>query len=100
MSKYDKMTQENFDRILIEILDEWTGSQLLTFPGVYELLSEEFNNEVLNRWELEQRPDEDENDDCDEEDEIERATDCPAYPCEACNSRFRCPLSELREENR
>jgi len=52
-SKYGKMTDADFDSILEEILNEHTGSQLLLIPGVYECVSEHFNNEVLDRWEQE-----------------------------------------------
>jgi len=45
------ITQEQFDKILIEILNEYTGAQLLNIPGIYEIVSEEFNNEILERWE-------------------------------------------------
>lgn len=50
--KYSKMTNEDFDRILSDILQE-EGRNLLAIPGVYEVVSEHFNNEVLNRWENE-----------------------------------------------
>jgi hypothetical protein len=54
VSKYDKMTDEDFDRILAEIINENPASYLLPVPNVYEAIAEEFNNEVLERWELEQ----------------------------------------------
>lgn len=50
-NRYDKMTADDFDRILREIIDELSTSELLSIPGVYEAVSEEFNNEVLSRWE-------------------------------------------------
>lgn len=52
MSKYDKMTNGDFDRILTDIVKE-EGGNILSVPGVYEVLSEYFNNEVLDRWEEE-----------------------------------------------
>ena len=45
------ISQFMFDAILAEILDEMTGDQILGLPGVYECVSEEFNNEVIKRWE-------------------------------------------------
>lgn len=54
MNKYDKMTQEDFDRILEEILSDYKGNQLLLIPGIYEVVSEHFNNDVLRQWEEEQ----------------------------------------------
>jgi len=57
--RYAKMTDDDFDRILAQILDEMTGEQLLQVPGAYEAFSEHFNNEVLEKWE-EAHPEEDE----------------------------------------
>jgi ribonuclease HIII len=54
MSDYSKMTDEDFDRILAEIINENPASHLLLVPYVYEALYEAYNNEVLERWELEQ----------------------------------------------
>lgn len=47
---YDKMTNEEFDNILQELVKE-NASTLLTIPGAYEVFSEHFNNEVLHIWE-------------------------------------------------
>jgi len=47
---YSKMTQEEFDSILEEIVAENAGD-IFSIPGVYEVVSEHFNNEVLSRWE-------------------------------------------------
>ena len=49
------MDQADFDRILEEIMDEKPASALLTVPGVYEAVSEHFNNTVIERWEREQK---------------------------------------------
>lgn len=53
-----KITTEAFDEILGEILDDMKASTLLAIPGIYEILAEEYNNEVLERWEDEWRRDE------------------------------------------
>lgn len=52
MSK--KITTEQFDEILSNILDEQPACVLLTIPGLYEIVSEHFNNDVLTLWEAEQ----------------------------------------------
>lgn len=43
---------EDFDEILEELLDKATGAQLLQMPGLYEVVSEHFNNEVLDEMKL------------------------------------------------
>lgn len=48
---YEKMTQTEFDEILMEILSETKASEMIAVPGFYEIASEEFNNEVLKKWE-------------------------------------------------
>ena len=53
MTTYDEMTNDDFDRLLMEIMDESPASALLTIPGIYEIIAEYFNNEVLERWERE-----------------------------------------------
>lgn len=55
MTTYSKIKQEDFDRILMQILSETKASELISVPGFYELVSEEFNNEVLKKWESEQK---------------------------------------------
>lgn len=50
MPDYGKMTQEEFDAILAEILDEQPASHLLGVAGVYEAVAECYNNDVLNKW--------------------------------------------------
>ena len=51
MPDYSKMTQEDFNNILTNILSRQTGAQLLSIPGIYEVVSEHFNNEILEEWE-------------------------------------------------
>ena len=46
--KHMKVTQEQFDQKLVEILSGMTGAQLLSIPGIYEILAEEFNNDVFD----------------------------------------------------
>lgn len=55
---YDWVTNELFDEKLAEVLDQAFGcpSALLTILGVYEILAEKFNNEVLDALEEEHKP--------------------------------------------
>ena len=45
---YNKITYDEFNYALSEILDEMTGEQIMMIPGVYEVVSEELNNEALD----------------------------------------------------
>ncbi|NMB69834.1 hypothetical protein GYA27_01350 [candidate division WWE3 bacterium] len=49
-----KITTDVFDAKLVEILDGMTGAQLLSIPGVYEVVAEELNNEVIEAIEQEE----------------------------------------------
>jgi hypothetical protein len=46
-----EITNEEFDLMLLELLMETHPLIILRVPGVYEILAEHFNNEVLERWE-------------------------------------------------
>ena len=50
MADYSKMTQDEFFQILGEIIEEEPACNILSVNSVYEALSEEYNNEVLDRW--------------------------------------------------
>jgi hypothetical protein len=50
---YAELTDADFDRILTRLVIE-NAATLLTIPGVYEAVSEHFNNEILTTWEEEQ----------------------------------------------
>ena len=52
MSNYNKMTQEEFDEILEDILEGMYAAELIDVPGIYEILSEYFNNEILEEWDV------------------------------------------------
>lgn len=45
---YEWVTDEMFDRKLEELLSEEPAGGIMQIPGVYELLSEHFNNAVLD----------------------------------------------------
>lgn len=49
----ETISDDEFDAILVNILSKKIGSQLLVIPGIYEILAEEFNNEILATWEIE-----------------------------------------------
>lgn len=51
---YDKMSTDDFDRLLAEVINKETPDTLLAIPGVYEVLAEHYNNEVLDAWQAEQ----------------------------------------------
>lgn len=50
------ITTEDFDRLLGEVINDENvpASQLLSVPGVYEILAEYYNNDVLDAWKAEQ----------------------------------------------
>jgi len=52
MGKYDNMIHEDEERIIADIIQE-EGRNLLSVPGVWEVVREHFNNEMLDRWEKE-----------------------------------------------
>ena len=47
------MDQENFDRLLLDVIEEAAAGEILAVPGVAELLSEHFNNEIIDMWDRE-----------------------------------------------
>ena len=49
--RIEDVTQEQFDNELMDILGDMTAAQIIDIEGIYEILSEEFNNEVLSRLE-------------------------------------------------
>ena len=48
---YSKMTPVEFDEILYQLLAKTKAHEILNIPGIYEILAEEYNNEVLEYWE-------------------------------------------------
>jgi len=57
---YDWVTQEMFDMALEEIIAQMSAGEILQVSGAYEVFSEELNNEVLSKLELERGYEEDE----------------------------------------
>lgn len=52
MKEYS-ITTEEFDARLQTKVTELGAAWLFTLPGVYEIVSEELNNDILTEWELE-----------------------------------------------
>lgn len=51
MTKINTITYDEFERVLREVINDSNPSacDVLQIPGVYEILSEHYNNEVLER---------------------------------------------------
>lgn len=47
-NRYSTITDEEFDGVLLDMAKE-NIDEVLRLPGVYEIISEHFNNEVLDR---------------------------------------------------
>lgn len=56
-NQYADLSTEDFDRILVDILCGMSAEQIIAIPGVYEVLSEYLNNEVLDQWREEREAD-------------------------------------------
>lgn len=56
MTTYKWVTSEMFDEKLAEMLEDETGESLLQIPRIYEIVSEHFNNEILEELEKENFP--------------------------------------------
>ena len=54
MNIYAKMTQADFDDYLERLLEGMTARELLSIGGVYEIVAEKFNNDVLDAWRADQ----------------------------------------------
>jgi hypothetical protein len=48
MKKYNKITSDEFQEMVTRIAKE-NIDQTLSLPGIYEVISEEYNNEALDR---------------------------------------------------
>jgi hypothetical protein len=47
-NQYSKITPQEFDEMIHKIAEE-NIKQTLSLPGIYEIISEEYNNEALDR---------------------------------------------------
>lgn len=54
--RYAKLDSDTFDRILADVINEQNPrpADVLSIPGVYEILSEHYNNDVLSAYDDEQ----------------------------------------------
>lgn len=50
MADYSKMTQDEFDELLEEMVGNMSGSEIMAISGAYEVFSEHLNNDVLDEW--------------------------------------------------
>lgn len=57
---YSKMTNDDFEKHLLYVLDGMTPNDFLSIPGVYEIVAEYFNNDILESWAEDQEDQEDE----------------------------------------
>lgn len=48
MKTYNRITSQEFDEMVLRIAKE-NIDQTLSLPGIYEVISEEYNNEALDR---------------------------------------------------
>ena len=46
---FKHITTDEFDEELTDMLSKMTASELLSVPGIYEILAEHFNNDVIDR---------------------------------------------------
>lgn len=60
MSRYAWVTDAMFDAKLEELVGEMSAAEILSTPGVHEVLREALNNDVLNRLADEREDDNDE----------------------------------------
>ncbi|KKK85318.1 hypothetical protein LCGC14_2774480 [marine sediment metagenome] len=57
MGERKSITVEEFNNRLTIKLQKTLASELIHIPGFYELVSEEFNNDILSEWEDDQAKD-------------------------------------------
>jgi len=52
MADYSKMTNEDFHNCLIDVIrnEDLAIEDWLMIPGIYEIMREYYNNEVLDLW--------------------------------------------------
>ena len=47
---YSKMTDDEFQNILEELVGQMSPAEIMAVPGAYEVFSEALNNDVLDTW--------------------------------------------------
>lgn len=53
-NNYTDMTHDDFVRLVTELAEKDGTAILITIPGVWEILSEHYNNDALDLWNVEQ----------------------------------------------
>ncbi len=53
-----KISDNEFDSILIELMDGLTSVDILAIPGIYQILSNELRGDILMLWEGRQEAEE------------------------------------------
>jgi Mg/Co/Ni transporter MgtE len=48
VNEYSHITDEMFDQELQRIMDEMSADDLLMIPGIYEVMREHLNNQILD----------------------------------------------------
>lgn len=54
--KYEGLTDDLFDKYLESIVAGMHAYEILSIPGVYEILREELNNKILLQYESQEDP--------------------------------------------
>ena len=54
MADYSKIKDKEFDNILLSKLQTMSAKDIISIPGIYEILSEHLNNDILDAWKEEQ----------------------------------------------
>ncbi len=49
-----EIDQENFDRLLLDVIENTCAGELVSIPGIVEILNEHYHNEVIDKWDREQ----------------------------------------------
>ncbi len=94
--RYDKMTQDQFDEILDDKCQALGGSHVLHIPGVYEIVAEYYNNDVLTAWEGSQEDPEPDPDPCAEREDMDLRDPCKHGLRGACRLCTQEAGEELR----
>lgn len=92
MDNHKKITDREFDDILSEILSGMTADELLDLEGIYEIVADYYNDEIINVWEK-QHEDEKTSINTEMLEAMEKYIgfipesydiDCNSIPCEEC----------------
>ncbi len=51
--EYAEMTHDDFVRLVTELAEKDGAAIIITIPGIWEILSEHYNNDALDLWKIE-----------------------------------------------